>query len=355
MMSPLSRVAAVGLAAATLACASTQRPAALSQAQTIYDSLESSGARQRVEGGLIRTREAITLAQTAVDRNQNQEYVNGLAHVALRTAQTTEAQYQQLVAQQAADSLQRARLTAQLSQTQAERERLAQQQQQSQAELAALAQQADSLRRANEEANARLNAALTQLRTLVSEITNLRETSRGIVISLSDILFDVNRATLKPGADANIQRIAGVLKQYPDKQISVEGHTDATGSDSYNMKLSQDRAASVRNALVRGGVSPELISSKGLGETQPVASNDTPAGRQQNRRVEIVVLGAGTVADAQNAGAPRAPGAPGTTGDSTRTIPDSGRMPPDSARMMFDSTRTPRIPPDSSTGRPPVR
>ena len=347
-MSTLSRVAALGLVAVALACASTQRPAALSQAQTIYDSLESSGARQRVEGGLIRTRQAITTAQTAVDRSQNQEYVNGLAHIALRTAQTTEAEYEQQVAQQMADSLQRASLAAQL---QTERER----QQQSQAELAALSQQADSLRRANEEAAARLNAALIQLRTLVSEITNLRETSRGIVISLSDILFDVNRATLKSGAEANIERIAGVLKQYPDKQISVEGHTDATGSDSYNMKLSQDRAASVRNTLVRGGVNPELITSKGLGETQPVASNDTPAGRQQNRRVEIVVLGAGTVADAQNAGAPRAPGAPGTTGDSTRTMPDSGRMPPDSARMMSDSTRTPRIPPDSSTGRPPAR
>jgi len=347
-MSTLSRVAALGLVAVALACASTQRPAARSQAQTIYDSLESSGARQRVEGGLIRTREAINVARTAVDRNQNQEYVNGLAHIALRTAQTTEAEYEQQVAQQMADSLQRASLAAQL---QTERER----QQQSQAELAALSQQADSLRRANEEAAARLNAALIQLRTLVSEITNLRETSRGIVISLSDILFDVNRATLKSGAEANIERIAGVLKQYPDKQISVEGHTDATGSDSYNMKLSQDRAASVRNTLVRGGVNPELITSKGLGETQPVASNDTPAGRQQNRRVEIVVLGAGTVADAQNAGAPRAPGAPGTTGDSTRTMPDSGRMPPDSARMMSDSTRTPRIPPDSSTGRPPAR
>jgi outer membrane protein OmpA-like peptidoglycan-associated protein len=328
-MSTLSRVAALCAAVAALACASTQRPAALSQAQSIYDSLETRGARQRVEGGLIRTREAITLARTAVDRNQNQEYVNGLAHIALRTAQTTEAEYEQQVAQQAADSLQRARLAAELSKTQ---ERLATQQQQSQAELAALAQQADSLRRANEEANARLNAALMQLRTLVTEITNLRETSRGIVISLSDILFDVNRATLKPGADANVQRIAGVLKQYPDKQISVEGHTDATGSDAHNLKLSQDRAASVRNALVRGGVSAELISSKGLGEAQPVATNDTPAGRQQNRRVEIVVLGAGTLAEAQGGAAP------GTTGDSTRMMPDSLRMPP-----------------DSTAGRPPLR
>jgi len=334
-------VAAVA-AAASLACASTQRPASLTQAQSIHDALQSRGAQERVEGGLIRTREAIARAQTAVDRRQAQEYVNGLAHIALRTAQTTEAEYERLLAQQAADSLQRARLAAQLSAAEAERQRLAQQQQQSQAQIATLSQQADSLRRANEEANARLNSALTQLQTLVTEITNLRETSRGIVISLSDILFDVNRATLKPGAEANNQRIAAVLKQYPDKQISVEGHTDATGSDAYNLKLSEDRAASVRAALVAGGVDPASITSKGLGEAQPVATNDTPAGRQQNRRVEVIVLGAGTLADGVQGADPLAPAAPA----------DSMQMmsPPDTMQMM-PPPDTMRFPPDTTRGR----
>ena len=84
-------------------------------------------------------------------------------------------------------------------------------------------------------------------------------------------------------------RLSAVLKQYPDKQIAVEGHTDATVSDSYNQKLSEDRAAAVRAALVQGGVDPGSITSKGLGETTPVATNDTPAGRQQNRRVEVII------------------------------------------------------------------
>ncbi|HEX2779351.1 MAG TPA: OmpA family protein [Gemmatimonadaceae bacterium] len=160
----------------------------------------------------------------------------------------------------------------------------------------------DVVRRAAEEANAKLNDALTQLRSLVAEITNIRETSRGLVISLSDILFDVNQATLKAGAAQNVQKIAAILNQYPDYNISVEGHTDASGSDAYNQDLSERRAASVREALVAGGVAASRISSKGFGESQPVASNDTPSGRQQNRRVEVIVLGAGKVADAVRTG-----------------------------------------------------
>jgi outer membrane protein OmpA-like peptidoglycan-associated protein len=132
----------------------------------------------------------------------------------------------------------------------------------------------------------------------VAEITNLQQTQRGLVISLSDILFDVGKSTLKPGAQASIGRIAVVLRQYPQHQILVEGHTDATGGDDFNLQLSRDRANSVRTELVAGGVDASKIAAEGFGETRPVATNDTPAGRQQNRRVEIVIVGAGTVADA---------------------------------------------------------
>jgi outer membrane protein OmpA-like peptidoglycan-associated protein len=132
----------------------------------------------------------------------------------------------------------------------------------------------------------------------VAEITNLQQTQRGLVISLSDILFDVGKSTLKPGSQASIQRIAVVLTQYPQHQILVEGHTDATGGDDFNLQLSRDRATSVRTALVAGGVEATRITAEGFGESRPVASNDNAAGRQQNRRVEIVIVGAGTVADA---------------------------------------------------------
>jgi outer membrane protein OmpA-like peptidoglycan-associated protein len=328
---PTVRGLALAVAAAALAaaCASTQRPPTLVQAETIYNRLASSGAEQRAEGDMIRTREAIAQAQNAASQHQNRDYVAGLSNIALRNAQTAEAHDAQVLAQAATDSLTKARLARLLSLSEAQRANLAQQQQLSEAEISALrernmlvSQQADSLRRANEEANARLDSALTRLRGLVVEITNLQETSRGLVISLSDILFDVNKATLKSGAEANIRRIATILQQYPDKQISVEGHTDATGSDAYNQKLSEDRAASVKAALIAGGVNPAVISSRGFGKTQPVATNDTPAGRQQNRRVEIVVLGAGKVADAAAAAARAA----GTTRDSTAA--DTTRKPP---------------------------
>jgi outer membrane protein OmpA-like peptidoglycan-associated protein len=225
------------------------------------------------------------------------------------------------MAMRASDSLKTARLNRLLSLTEAQRNTLAQQQQLSQSEIAALhlqnaaaEQRADSLRRVAEEANAKLNDALTQLRSLVAEITNIKETSRGLVISLSDILFDVNQATLKAGAANNVQKIAAILNQYPNYQISVEGHTDSQGSDTYNQSLSERRAAAVRMQLVAGGVAEGRITSKGFGESQPVASNDTPAGRQQNRRVEVIVLGAGKVADAIQNGAP-------TSGDTTKAPP----------------------------------
>ena len=312
-MSARSRVAVLALASAALAaCATVQKPGALTQAESIYQSLETRGAERQVEGALLKTREAINSAQIAVSQRKNQEYVNGMSDIALSNAQTAQADFERLALVRAADSLRQARMARLLTLSEAQRQSLANAQALSAQEIAALrernmlvAQQADSLRvrndslrLANEEAARRLNEALGQLRSLVTEITNLKETSRGIVISLSDILFDVNKATLKPGAAQNLARIATVLRQYPDKQIAVEGHTDSDGPDQYNQTLSEQRAASVREALVAGGVNAATITSRGFGETQPVATNATPQGKQLNRRVEVVVLGAGSLADA---------------------------------------------------------
>jgi outer membrane protein OmpA-like peptidoglycan-associated protein len=304
----MSRIAMVAAILASAACASVQKPSALTQAEALNQVLAEQGANRRVEGAMIRLRDALTDAQNAYSSKEAQEFVDGLSHIALRMAQVADAENARLIANSATDSLKRETLARQLARSEALRAQSeaqrAQQQQMSQAQIdslqrhnAMIQQQSDSLRRAAEAANQQLNNALSQLRNLVAEITNLRETSRGIVISLSDILFDVNRATLKPGAESNVKRIAAILQQYPDRQIAVEGHTDATGSDAYNQTLSEDRAASVRAALIAGGVPEGQITSRGFGKTQPVATNDTPAGRQQNRRVEIVVLGAGKLAD----------------------------------------------------------
>jgi outer membrane protein OmpA-like peptidoglycan-associated protein len=338
---------AAAVVAAT-ACAAGTVPPALEQARTIHAGLVQRGADRRteIEGSVLRAREAIRTADVALEDGRNRDYVAALSDIALNTARTAEALEATMNARAAADSARTARLNRLLAMSQSQRDALAAANQLSQQEIAALrernvvvTQQADSLRAEAEAANARLNEALTQLRSLVVEITNLQQTARGLVISLSDILFDVDKATLKPGAQANLNRIAAVLKQYPNHDIAVEGHTDSTASEAYNQRLSEERAASVRTALIAGGVDAAKISARGFGESQPVADNGTSSGRQQNRRVEVIVLGAGTVADALNpspAAAPAPAQAPPATApttpptDTTRTRPDSagaGRPP----------------------------
>ncbi|HEX2780199.1 MAG TPA: hypothetical protein VHM30_11915, partial [Gemmatimonadaceae bacterium] len=201
-MTRIRRTLPIALSVVAAACVTAKAPAALTQAEQLYHALEARGAEQRAEAEMIKTRQAVEEARMAVTMNRAQAYADGLAHVALRQAQTAEAEERRAIAAQTADSLRTARLNKLLTLTEAQRAALAQQQQLSQSEIAALRQQntaaeqrADSLRRAAEEANAKLNDALTQLRSLVAEITNIKETSRGLVISLSDILFDVNKAT----------------------------------------------------------------------------------------------------------------------------------------------------------------
>jgi outer membrane protein OmpA-like peptidoglycan-associated protein len=105
----------------------------------------------------------------------------------------------------------------------------------------------------------------------------------------SDVLFDVNSSTVKPGGYDELQRVAGVLNNYPQTTIQIAGHTDSTGSDQYNMQLSQQRANAVKNALVGYGVAPARLMTIGYGESKPIASNATDAGRQMNRRVAITI------------------------------------------------------------------
>lgn len=125
----------------------------------------------------------------------------------------------------------------------------------------------------------------------LSEILETRREARGLIVSLSDVLFDFNKATLTPGAREKLSKLAGILLAYPGAyRIEVEGHTDAVGSQEYNLKLSQGRAESVRYYLGQSGLAADkFTATRGLGEIRPVATNDTPEGRQRNRRVEIVI------------------------------------------------------------------
>jgi len=134
-------------------------------------------------------------------------------------------------------------------------------------------------------------AMRTRLSEQLNAILQTRETARGLIVSMSDVLFDTGKFSLKPGAREKLAKVAGILLAYPGLTIEVGGYTDNVGGDAMNQTLSENRAGSVRDFLVQEGVLANSVSSKGFGNTLPVASNDNSAGRQQNRRVELLVSG----------------------------------------------------------------
>ncbi len=171
---------------------------------------------------------------------------------------------------------------AEESQRQAEAARL--QSEASQRQTAAAQQQADATQQLASDAQARNIALEAQLKDL-----NATKTDRGMVVTIGDVLFDTNKAELKPGGMRNVEKLAGFFKQYPQRTALVEGFTDSVGSESSNASLSGRRADSVRTAMVDMGVGPERLATHGYGEAYPVAGNENAAGRQLNRRVEIIL------------------------------------------------------------------
>jgi len=118
-----------------------------------------------------------------------------------------------------------------------------------------------------------------------------RDTARGLIANMSDVLFKSGSYELMPGARERLAKVSGIVLAYPSLKLSVEGHTDSIGTDDYNQQLSEHRAEAVRDYLVQQGIPADSIQASGFGKTAPVASNDTPEGRQQNRRVELVLSG----------------------------------------------------------------
>jgi len=139
-----------------------------------------------------------------------------------------------------------------------------------------------------QRAEARLQARDAQIRKLQEDL-QAKQTERGTLVTFGDVLFDLDRAELKPGGLRSVQKLADFLNQNKERHVIVEGYTDSTGSDSYNQRLSERRADAVRMALIRMGVDPQRIVSQGYGEAYPVASNDSPSGRAMNRRVEVTI------------------------------------------------------------------
>ncbi|HUZ46219.1 MAG TPA: OmpA family protein [Terriglobia bacterium] len=165
---------------------------------------------------------------------------------------------------------------------------------QADAETARLAALAES-EQARNDAALQSDREKQELRSKLAEQLNLiletRDSARGLIVNMSDVLFDSGKFTLRPGAREKLAKISGIVLAYPSLQLAVEGYTDNVGSNEYNINLSENRANSVRDYLVQQGINSSSIAARGFGEGQPVATNDTAAGRQQNRRVELIVSG----------------------------------------------------------------
>ncbi len=164
--------------------------------------------------------------------------------------------------------------------------------------LSAAQADAEQSRLAAQQANLNAQQAETDKATMraklseqLNSILQTRDSARGLIVSMSDVLFDTGKFSLKPGAREKLAKVAGILLAYPGLNIEVGGYTDNVGGDAMNQTLSENRADSVRDYLVQEGVATGSVSAKGFGNTSPVASNDNSAGRQQNRRVELLVSG----------------------------------------------------------------
>jgi outer membrane protein OmpA-like peptidoglycan-associated protein len=247
---------------------------------------EAALARERSASSdrIAELRTAIAAAQSEAERNRLTAEKKALdAEIETRARHEAEQEAAE-AARRAAEAEERAHA--------AEKERIAAEHAKLDAERAKSEAERGRVTAENQASEARLERenARAELREAMARITAVRESARGLIVSLPNILFETDQARLKPEGREALAKISGVLMIAEGYTLSVEGHTDAVGSNEYNLDLSEKRATSVRDYLVSQGLSPANISVRGFGETQPIAANETAAGRQENRRVEIVVL-----------------------------------------------------------------
>ena len=259
------------------------------------------GATQMAEDARILTLRRIEQEKLDADRRAREE----ARQKAEAEAQQAQAQAAQAKAQADEDARRRAEAEqaqaaalAQQQRAQADAAAALAQQQQAQADAAAAREAREAAEREKEDADRRTREAIQQkeemrarLLAQLNQVLQTRDTVRGLIVSMPDVLFDFNKYTLKPEARERLARISGIVLAYPDLKLQIEGYTDAIGSDEYNQTLSEKRAESVRNYLVSSGVNMNNVAAAGMGKADPVADNSTAEGRRRNRRVEMVVSG----------------------------------------------------------------
>lgn len=275
--------AAVG-AVLISACASAPKTLPeLEQARSDVQTLQRDPLSDTVaQKELSDAKNSLAAADLAM-KDRKKDDVLHYAYLASQQAQTGEARIKEEKAKQtvAKGDADRTRVLLESRTQEAEAAAAAAKQQAAQAEAAR--QQAEASRQEALAAKAQAEDMQRQLADLQA-----KQTDRGMVLTLGDVLFDTAKSTLKPGANNVMDRVAAFMSKNPDTKVMIEGHTDSRGSDDYNQELSQQRADAVRSALASRGIDGSRVQSVGKGEGFPVASNDDAAGRQQNRRVEIV-------------------------------------------------------------------
>src|SRR5438309_2856020 len=272
-------------------------------------------ATQAAEDARLLTLQKKQEEQTAAERQRAQDRIQQAQSQAESESARADAarldaqrqQEQRELAEQERQAADQARLEAEQAAQQAAQDRAAAQQQLQQSEQArqaalaqqqTLTQQAEQARlQAQQSDQARAQAvqqAEEQRQRLLKQLNQVlqtRDSARGLIVSMSDVLFDFNKATLKPDAKLRLAKVSGIILADPDLRTEIDGFTDNKGTPQYNMTLSDKRAKAVRDFLVAQGVGTDAVTTRGFGESNPVASNATAAGRQQNRRVELVVSG----------------------------------------------------------------
>jgi len=261
----------ISIAAVGAGCAG-QRPASLDRAQSsLTQAQQNPAVAQYASAQLSEAQATLTEAERAwADENDREE----TSHLAYLTEQ--KARIAVAVAQQKAAENEAQRLSSQ-------REDI---------RVNARTREADLAHAQAEAATDQAVAATARSQALEQELAALKasDTERGLVMTLQEgVLFEYNKAELKSGAMRSLEPLITFLREHPDRTLLIEGHTDSTGSDSYNLDLSQQRAEAVRGFLASNGINADRVSARGYGESYPVTTNTTEAGRQQNRRVEVVI------------------------------------------------------------------
>jgi outer membrane protein OmpA-like peptidoglycan-associated protein len=260
---------------ALAACKTALPPKELLDARTEYEHAASGPAMQLVPADVHLAREALDVADKSFSDHGDTPETKDRAYVAMRKAQLAEVIATTRQLDQARADAQRDAQLATVTELSNTRQQLSR----SEAQLA-------QERQARLDAEKRAKEALENL----AKMASIKEESRGMVITLSGaVLFPSGQSVLLPAAMSSLDNVVTALKSTPDRNITVEGHTDSVGARSYNMDLSLRRAQSVREYLVSQGLPSEIVKAQGLGPDRPIATNGTPDGRANNRRVEIIV------------------------------------------------------------------